>query len=97
MSATDDHAFQGLITKLRTTSGSFYALDVMSEAANRIEEDTRKIAEANRKIDAALALVLEMVDGLSYVDESTDPGAIALTTLGELEVVRATLTPNTTR
>lgn len=33
----DDHAFQGVVTKLRTTKGSPFALDVMKEGADRID------------------------------------------------------------
>lgn len=35
--AQDDHAFQGVVTKLRTTRGSAFARCVMDEAADRIE------------------------------------------------------------
>ena len=34
---TDPHDFQGIVTKLRTTKGSPYALDVMKEAADVID------------------------------------------------------------
>jgi hypothetical protein len=37
VSDTDIHAFQGIVTKLRTTTGSPFALDVMAEAADEIE------------------------------------------------------------
>lgn len=37
MSNPDIHAFQGIVTKLRTTKGSPYALEVMAEAADEIE------------------------------------------------------------
>jgi hypothetical protein len=34
---TGAHAFQGIVTKLQTTKGTPYALDVMREAVERIE------------------------------------------------------------
>lgn len=34
---TDPNDFQGIVTKLRTTKGSEYALDVMKEAADVID------------------------------------------------------------
>lgn len=37
------------------------------------------------------ALITEMIDGLSYVDESTDPVAIATQTLAELQQLRETI------
>lgn len=37
------------------------------------------------------SMLLRIIDGLSYVDESTDPVAIATTTLEELQAVRAAL------
>lgn len=33
----DIHGFYGIVTKLRTTRGSLFALDVMAEAADLIE------------------------------------------------------------
>ena len=36
-------------------------------------------------------LLSQIIDGLSYVDESTDPVAIATTTLDELQALRAAL------
>jgi hypothetical protein len=43
--AVDDHKFQGVVTKLRTTRGSQFALDVMSEAADRIETLTAALRD----------------------------------------------------
>lgn len=46
MSDPDIHAFQGIVTKLRTTKGSPYALDVMAEAADEIERLHRALETA---------------------------------------------------
>lgn len=52
--AVDDHAFQGVVTKLRTTKGSPFALDVMKEGADRIDALTavlRALVEAPKVVE----------------------------------------------
>lgn len=54
MSDPDIHAFQGIVTKLRTTRGSQYALNVMAEAADLIERQDKTIAATVKHYEGLL-------------------------------------------
>lgn len=60
METDPDNEFQGILTKLRTTRGSQFAIDTMTEAADRIEELKRELAErpSRHAIESAVGEVL---------------------------------------
>ncbi len=60
------------------------------EDKRRSERDTLQ-----QRIDAAKKMLLSIIDGLSYVDFTTDPVVIASTTLDEIQAIRAALTAPT--
>lgn len=69
----DDHAFQGVVTKLRTTKGSPFAREVMDEAADRIEDLKRRAVRAE-----ALLAVWGMSAMLQITDAQIEAAAKAM-------------------
>lgn len=87
--ATDgpDHEFLGVVTKLRTTRGSQFALDTMSEAADRIEQLLEALDDVQAAYDRAVQeyephepvmdqLLSELVVALQHGKKKAEPRSL---------------------